>query len=369
MLLGFAVAAVPAVGVTVAVALMTRALVRVVHIPRADAATAVLADHHGKARASARAGPLTIGWVGDMTLGTRTSGAASDQIFAGVRTSLQAPDVMLGNLEGTLGTGGTPKCGEGVPNCFAFQGPPGAAGLLRRAGFDGVNLANNHANDYGAEGRYETAAALSRAGVASAGMPGYVRLLHARGRTIAVVGFASYDWSSPLNDPAAVRSIVGEASKEADVVVVLFHGGAEGSDRTHVPTGTEYAYGENRGDLRAFARNAIDAGGDLVLGSGPHVLRGLERYHGRLIAYSLGNFAGVGNFATEGVLALSGVLEVRLGAEGTFRGGRLRSVTLTGEGTPTPDATNAAAHLVAGLSHEDFGAGAVAVADDGRLRP
>jgi hypothetical protein len=369
MLLGFALAAIPAVGVTVVVALMGRALYRVVHIPKADAATAVLADHPGKARGPVRRGPLTVGWVGDMTPGTRTAGAASDAIFAGVRRSLAAPDVMLGNLEGTIGTGGTPKCGEGVPNCFAFQAPPAAAGLLRRAGFDGVNLANNHANDYGAEGRYETVAALSRAGVASAGMPAYVRLLHARGRTIAVVGFASYDWSSPLNDPAAVRDIVGEASRESDVVVVLFHGGAEGSDRTHVPRGTEYAFGENRGDLRAFAHTAIDAGGDLVLGSGPHVLRGLERYHDRLIAYSLGNFAGVGNFATEGVLALSGVLEVRLGADGSFRGGRLRSVTLTGEGTPAPDATNAAAHLVAGLSREDFGAGAVAVADDGTLRP
>jgi hypothetical protein len=367
MLLGFAMVAVPALGATLAVALMTRALIRIVHIPRADAATAILADHH--VRAHARAGPLTIGWVGDTTVGTHTDGAADDGIFAAVKPALAAPDVMLGNLEGTLGTGGTAKCGVGVPNCFAFQAPPQTAGLLRRAGFDAMNLANNHANDYGAEGRYETVAALSRAGVASAGMPGYVRLVHARGRTVAVVGFASYDWSSPLNDPGAVKSIVEQAAKEADVVVVLFHGGAEGSDQTHVPNGTEYAFGENRGDLRAFAHEAIDAGGDVVLGSGPHVLRGMERYHGRLIAYSLGNFAGVGNFATEGVLDLSGILEVRLDRAGAFRGGRLRSLTLTGEGTPTPDATNAAAHLVAGLSREDFGDGAVAMSDDGTLRP
>ena len=166
-----------------------------------------------------------------------------------------------------------------------------------------------------------------------------------------------------------MKSIVEQAAREADVVVVLFHGGAEGSDRTHVPIGTEYAFGENRGDLRAFAHEAIDAGGDVVLGSGPHVLRGMERYHGRLIAYSLGNFAGVGNFATEGVLDLSGILEVRLDRTGAFRGGRLRSLTLTGEGTPAPDPTNAAAHLVAGLSREDFGEGAVAVSDDGTLRP
>ena len=83
-------------------------------------------------------------------------------------------------------------------------------------------------------------------------------------------------------------------------MVVLMHAGAEGADRTHVPAGREEAYGEDRGDSPLFARTAIDAGADLVLGSGPHVLRGMQLYKGRLIAYSLGNLAGWHNFSRHG---------------------------------------------------------------------
>ena len=104
-----------------------------------------------------------------------------------------------------------------------------------------------------------------------------------------------------MADDAAVQALVARAAAQADVVVVFFHAGAEGSDQTHVPAGPETAFGEYRGDSRHFARVAIDAGADLVLGSGPHVLRGLELYRGRLIAYSLGNLAGYRNFSTAGL--------------------------------------------------------------------
>ena len=76
--------------------------------------------------------------------------------------------------------------------------------------------------------------------------------------------------------------------------------GAEGADKDPRAVRREIAFGENRGDSRAFAHAAIDAGADLVLGSGPHVLRGVELYRGRLIAYSLGNLAGWHNFGTGG---------------------------------------------------------------------
>ena len=67
--------------------------------------------------------------------------------------------------------------------------------------------------------------------------------------------------------------------------------GAEGTDGQHVPRGTEYYLGENRGNERVFAHALVTAGADLVLASGPHVLRGLRLFHEKLIAYSLGNFA------------------------------------------------------------------------------
>ena len=118
-------------------------------------------------------------------------------------------------------------------------------------------------------------------------------MLRADGRRIAFVGFSSYAWSASINDFAGVGALVRRAARRADLVVAFFHGGAEGAGKVHVPHGYETAFGENRGNLRRFARRAVDAGADLVLGSGPHVLRGMELYRGRLIAYSLGNLTGM----------------------------------------------------------------------------
>ncbi len=133
------------------------------------------------------------------------------------------------------------------------------------------------------------------------------------------------------------------------------HAGAEGSDATHV-TGSEERYaGEDRGNPRAFAHAAVDAGADLVIASGPHVLRGMEFYHRRLIAYSLGNFAGYHNFSTGGNLSLSGVLRVTLAEDGSFVDGRFVSARLDGEGRPSLDGSRAGLTLVAGLSRTDFG--------------
>ena len=118
------------------------------------------------------------------------------------------------------------------------------------------------------------------------------------GFKVAFVGFSTYRWSAPMSSDAAVRRLVRAAARRAPVVVAMFHAGAEGADKTRVPGGREHAFGEDRGDSRHFARAAIDAGADLVVGSGPHVVRGLELYRGRLIAYSLGNLTGYRNFST-----------------------------------------------------------------------
>ena len=130
------------------------------------------------------------------------------------------------------------------------------------------------------------------------------------------------------------RARVARAAARADVVVVAMHAGAEGADKTHVPDGNETAFGESRGDSRAFAHAAIDAGADLVVGSGPHVVRGVERYRGRLVAYSLGNFAGWNNFGMGGALSESGILRVTLTARGATSSAHWIPIRLTGPGTP-----------------------------------
>jgi poly-gamma-glutamate capsule biosynthesis protein CapA/YwtB (metallophosphatase superfamily) len=268
---------------------------------------------------------------------------------------LRRSDLAVVNYEGTFAPGGPSKCGGGRSNCFAFQAPARNARTLRRAGVDAVNLANNHAHDYGALGYASTRRALRQAGVNATGAPGEVRLMRRNGTRLALVGFASYPWSAPLNDAAQVRALVRRSARSADVVIVLFHGGAEGSDRTHVPQGHEHAFGEDRGHLRAFARTAIDAGADVVLGSGPHVLRGLELYRGRLIAYSLGNLTGWHNFNTSGgVLSLSALVTVYVSRTGRFERGEIDSLWLDGIGVPHRDPSERAAGLIRRLSHSDF---------------
>ena len=227
------------------------------------------------------------------------------------------------------------------------------AGQLRALGFDLVNQANNHSFDYGPSGRRQTISALRSAGVAYTGLPGETTVLRVAGRRVAFVAFAPYPYDADLLDISAAQALIRRARARAALVIVIIHAGAEGADRLHTPHGTEYYLGEDRGDARAFAHAAIDAGASLVLGSGPHVIRGVERYGGRLIAYSLGNFVGYHTLGGGGVLSESAILRVTLGAGGRVLAGRWISIKLV-TGLPRPDPTNASAGLVAALSRVDF---------------
>ena len=135
----------------------------------------------------------------------------------------------------------------------------------------------------------------------------------------------------------------------------------------HVPEGRETFYGENRGNLREFTHTVIDAGADLVLGHGPHVLRGMEVYNDRLIAYSLGNFATYGRFNLSGNLGIGAVLEVVMDDQGRFLGGKVLPTRQEGEGVPVKDTNGKAIDLVRMLSADDFPGTAVKVAQDGGL--
>ncbi len=288
--------------------------------------------------------------------------------MAPVVAPLRAADLAFANLEETLSQLPDTKCG-GSPNCFAFQAPPSMAKLMTTAGFDVVNLANNHADDFGAAGQRSTERALRKAGLRWTGRPGQITIMRRSGMRIALLGFAPYRWAPRLEQVRVAQALVRKAARQADIVVVAMHAGAEGSGAMHVPHGTETFLGENRGDSRRFTHAVIDAGADLVVGSGPHVIRGMERYHGRLIAYSLGNFLGYKNFGTGGMLSLSAILSVELRGDGAFVGGTWVSLLLDGNALPHPDPSGASARMVAKLSREDFGAAAVKVGPDGTLRP
>jgi Bacterial capsule synthesis protein PGA_cap len=160
----------------------------------------------------------------------------------------------------------------------------------------------------------------------------------------------------------------GAAARErAEIVVGAFHAGAEGSDAVHVTGEREIYLGEDRGNPEEFAHMAIEMGADLILGSGPHVLRGMEIYRDRLIAYSLGNFCGYANFSLEGALGQSVILHATLAGNGRFKAGRLESVRLVDQGQPVPDPEGTGAELVSTLSSEDFGSTGVRVSPSGRI--
>jgi hypothetical protein len=311
---------------------------------------------------------ITLNWVGDMSF-SRAQGLPPNGgkgFFSSVTKLLNHADVSTGNLEGTLGRGGPSKC---KGDCFAFQAPPSYASLFRRSGFDVLNLANNHSRDFGTTGLNQTLSALKGAKIAHTGLKGEITVRKVRDVKVAFVGFAPYPWTASVIDIPSAKKLVASAAKRADVVVVFIHAGAEGAGATHTPHGTEHAFGENRGAPRRFSHAVIDSGADAVLGSGPHVLRGIECYRRGIVAYSLGNFAAYRTLSTSGVLGLSGVLEVRITPAGRFDGGQLFPVRLERPGIPRRDPSRASVKLVRGLSKSDFGKSACPISKTGVIKP
>jgi len=338
----------------------------------AERAAAKKAAAQRKAKAAPRrstpSSSVTVAAVGDIVMGS-TPNLPPDggrTFFDAVETDL-AGDVVLGNLEGTLSTGGSSKCGAGSSNCYAFHTPPSYAAWLKKAGFTVMNLANNHAFDFGASGEAQTLEALRKQGLLSTGRPGEITYQQVGDARVALVGFAPYRWAQSLTDIRAARRLVREAAANADIVIATMHAGAEGASKTHVRPGTEMFLGENRGNPLAFAHAAVESGADLVVGSGPHVLRGMEWYKGRLIAYSLGNFAGYKVFSMGGPLSSSGILRVTLRGDGSFDSGTLVPTRMGGAGVPAIDPAESAHGIVRTLSREDFGARAVKISANGTL--
>ncbi|MBA2322274.1 MAG: CapA family protein [Deltaproteobacteria bacterium] len=294
---------------------------------------------------------------------------AGASAFSRLGTLLSDADLTFGNLEGPLCDGGaTTKCGEGE-NCYAFRTPTAYGKWLKEAGFDLGSTANNHAEDFGTSCRLETERTLDALGIAWSGRPGTVATVERDGLRIGLIGFHTNPNSHYVNDLASASTLVAAVARTHDLVVVSFHGGAEGRSATHVPAGKEVFLGEDRGDLRKFARTVVAAGADLVLGHGPHVPRGLEVIDGRLVAYSLGNFSTYGRFNLSGDLATSLVLEATLDATGAWTGGRILPVRQVGEGIPEPDPTGRAIALMSELTLADFPDTGPRIAADGTLTP
>jgi hypothetical protein len=340
------------------------------------------------ATTTASAGPakpatVTIAAVGDILMGSAPDRLPPNNgkgFFDRVAEPLRA-EVTMGNLETPLSdAGGYTKCQKPAPSstppsssppaketCFAFRLPPSYANVLRDGGFHVLNLANNHTNDAGPAGLKDTRTALTGAGLRPTGGAGEIAVLEANGIRVAVLGFGPYSWMQNVTDLDGAEKLVRKAAGQADLVVVNMHVGGEGADHQHVRPGTEYFLGENRGDPIGFAHRVIDAGADLVVGHSPHVLRAMEFYQGKLIAYSMGNFAGYRVLSTAYPLGVGAVLRVTLARDGTWAGGTLVGTEMVNGGLPALDAGNKAYKLIRDLSAADLPNTAVKIGDDGSL--
>jgi hypothetical protein len=337
----------------------------------------LIAAAHASAPATlkADAGAIRLRAVGDMMIGTDFPDGvlppdAGASAFANVSDALEDADFTFGNLEGPLcDIGETTKCKpDAAPgSCYAFRTPTSYAHWYKEAGFDVVSTANNHNGDFGEECRTQTEQTLDAQGIRWSGRPGTVAKWTTNGVKFALAAFHTSPLTNWLNDTAGATALVKSLTTEADVVIVSFHGGAEGSKAIHVPLGNELFFGEDRGDLRTFTHAVVDAGADLVLGHGPHVLRGMELYKDRLIAYSMGNFSTYGRFNLNGNQGIGEILEVQLAKDGRFATGRILGTRQEGQGIPRLDPDNAAADLVRALTASDFPDYGVKIAQDGTI--
>ncbi len=318
---------------------------------------------------------VSIAAVGDMMIGTdypQNHLPDDDGIgfLADAAPYLAAADLTFGNLEGVLVNGGEPgkKCSN-PSACYLFRSPTRYAYHYRAAGFDVLSLANNHARDFGEEGRSSSMQAIAAAGMHHSGRAGDFARIEVDDLSIAVLAYAVTKNSNMMLDyDLAFETVAGFAASH-DIVVVSFHGGAEGTDVTHVPFADEEYYGEPRGDVVWFARGVVDAGADLVIGHGPHVVRGMERYKGRLIAYSLGNFATYYGISVAGIKGIAPILTATLDGEGSFVEGEIVSTIQLRPAGPSIDAKQRALNLIRGLSAEDFGEPGLVFLPDGRVLP
>jgi hypothetical protein len=319
-------------------------------------------------RRRARLTPITIAAVGDTMMGSPQFGlppANGRALFSATDQYLKA-DVSIVDQEGTLTTGGVSKCAAlGPSECFAFESPPSYAANLTAAGFNVANLADNHTLDYGTGGLANTVAALNRVHLRHTGLPGQFAILHVGKVAVAVLGFAPYQWCADSLDLGAVSALVKQAAREANVVIVYFHAGAQGADEIHVGPGPESVFGDPQGDIRVLAHTFVNAGADMVIGTGPHVLRGIQFYRGKMIDYSLGNFLGYRGFGLGGNLSTGAVLQATITARGRFVRARLRPVELNGDGVPSPGGHGIS--LVRTVSSEDFGASSAQISPAGRI--
>jgi len=299
--------------------------------------------------------------VGDMMLGSNFPDSSflppfDLHLLKPLWPILQRADITFGNLEGTiLNKGGELKNCSDWTKCYAFRQPEYMADQIKEAGFDILSVANNHMGDFGNTGRSNTEKILKEKGFKFAGLDTCPwDTMTVKGVKIGFVAFAPNTGCLQITGYSAAKLVVEKLNKLCDIVIVSFHGGAEGSSKTHITRKPEIFYEENRGNVYEFARIVIDAGADVVLGHGPHVTRAIDMYKGRFITYSMGNFCTYHRFNLNGVSGIAPVFELKITKKGVFVEGNVVSIKQLGEGGPIIDESSGAYEQIKSLTASDI---------------
>ncbi|MFD0863598.1 CapA family protein [Sungkyunkwania multivorans] len=313
--------------------------------------------------------------VGDIMMGTDFPDASylpekGAYPFQKVDSVFRKTDILFGNLEGTLtDEGENAKHCKDPKKCYSFRSPEYLGSHLQRAGFDVMSIANNHIGDFGDVGISNTISTLDSLGIANAGV--YDKTFTTFTKDSIKYGFCAF---APNTDTPKIQNYkkaiarVKMLKDSCDIVIVSFHGGAEGTDHLNVTRKTEKFYGEDRGNVYEFAHKMIDAGADIIFGHGPHITRAVEVYKNRFIAYSLGNFCTYKRFNLNGVKGYAPIVEVRTTKDGIFLEGKVHSAKQLDGVYPFMDKKEGALSEIKRLTAMDFPETGLIFTEDGYFR-
>lgn len=308
---------------------------------------------------------ITVSTLGDCTLGTDANFSTAnsfnaydeanghDYFFKNVKSILEEDDVTFANLEGTFTTSNDRQDKQ-----YAFKGDPDYTEILTDGSVEVVTLANNHSGDYGEQGLADTETALEEAGIDYC-IGDTITVKEVNGVKIAFIGiFVNYGTDDSENQ---LRSDIENAKKQgAELIITAFHWGSEKATQ---PDETQ----------QSLAHIAIDCGADLVVGHHPHVLQGIEKYNGKYIAYSLGNFCFGGNSNPSDMDTMIFRQTFTISGDGAAKDDDVTVIPCSissdqgyNNYQPTPAEGEAAASIIARLNEYSAAYG-VTVADDGSV--
>ena len=320
---------------------------------------------------------FTIIGVGDIMLGSNYPfeyllPENDANILENTQNILKNADITAGNLEGTLfDTGGTPKSCNNPNVCYVFRMPSRYGTYLKQAGFDYLSIANNHSNDFGEIGIKETMKNLDNLGIKYSGIKDITEsaVLEKDGKKFGFISFSPNSATVKLNDYNYAKKLISELKSKVDIVIVMFHGGAEGANAEHITKRQEIFHGEDRGNVYEFAHFAIDNGADIIFGQGPHVTRAVELYKNKFISYSGGNFATFGKINISGSMGIAPIFKIRIDNKGDFISGEIIPVKQTYRSLgPFIDSEKLAIKKIIYLNKSDFPNGnGLSISEEGKI--